>query len=75
MARPSGSSLPRVALGRRGKRKTHLTEFKELDIASKFNSLLEQIVNFFIEPSRSKYKPTDEALPTSRKLVVVRLRT
>ena len=62
------AASPRVALGRRGKRKTHLTEFKELDIASKFNSLLEQIVNFFIEPSRSKYKPTDEALPYIKKV-------
>jgi len=54
---------PRTAIGRAGSGKEFLSEFKKLGISDKFNNLLESIVAFFIEPSRSKYKPTNEELP------------
>lgn len=53
---------PRVTFARAGAGNTHLRELKTLDIHTKFENLIDSIVEFFIEPSRSKFKPSDEKL-------------
>ena len=53
---------PRVTFARAGAGKTHLRELKTLDVSDKFENLIDSIVEFFIEPSGSKFKPSDEKL-------------
>ena len=64
---------PRTYIGRAGSAKEFLSEFKKLGISDKFNNLLESIVAFFIEPSRSKYKPTNEKLPFIKEVGSLRI--
>jgi len=59
----SGVSRDRISIGRAGAGKTHLTDFKTLDINDKFTELLQAIVEYFIEPSRNQNRPLDEELP------------
>ena len=59
---------PRTSFGRAGAGKTHIKEIKELGIADKFEKLSKAIITFYIEPSRSKFKPTDEPLEFIEKI-------
>jgi len=53
---------PRVTFARAGAGNTHLRELKTLDMSDKFENLIDSIVDFFIDPSGSKFKPSDEKL-------------
>ncbi len=53
---------PRTTFGGAGAGKTHIKEIKDLNIATLFEKLTKAIVAFFIEPSRSRNKPSDEPL-------------
>ena len=50
---------PRASFGRAGAGLTHIKELNRLNIGDKFEDLIKAIVDFYIEPSRSKFKPSD----------------